>query len=311
MYAGCFLGWAGNLFLWRALGSDPARLLPVLAAFVPAVQSVLFPASATLTARWGPAVTEALTVLPVAAVSAACVATYLDSINVAALIPPLSVPRAVADAAPGLTSWAVFRAFETASAAYLPALIGKTFLLTRVGLELALAGAYAVLAPSRLLLLAVPALMHAALLNTHVMHPAATAALDASLAADGFSLLARQESVTGYVSVLENTSAGYRVLRSDHSLLGGNWVRFETPTGIAEPIYAVFIMLEAVRLVRTVEPIDDAGASALVMWVFVYSVHFCCCIYTIPSSLLTNRQRPRDRNHANGAHHTRHQDDRR
>ena len=66
----------------------------------------------------------------------------------------------------------------------------------------------------------------------------------------------RRESVTGYVSVLDNTEAGYRVMRCDHSLLGGEWQK--APKGLEhlarggfkEPIYAVFVLLEAVRLVE-------------------------------------------------------------
>ena len=57
-------------------------------------------------------------------------------------------------------------------------------------------------------------------------------------------------------------------MRCDHSILGGNWLAGlgswaggEKPIlsagRVAEPIYAVFVMLEAVRLVQDV----DASAS--------------------------------------------------
>jgi hypothetical protein len=131
-----------------------------------------------------------------------------------------------------------------------------------------LAAAYAAVAvPSSkwLLLAAAPALLHTAVLNTHLATPWATAALRSTLTAHNFTLLARRESLTGYVSVLESVDAGYRVMRCDHSLLGGNWMRFPNVRGVAEPIYAIFVMLEAVRLVQTPQPIVDAEASALVV----------------------------------------------
>lgn len=82
-----------------------------------------------------------------------------------------------------------------------------------------------------------------------------TPALNETLAPWNHTLIARRESVTGYVSILDNFEAGYRVMRCDHSLLGGEWQA--PPKGLEhldrgvfkEPIYAVFVILEAVRLV--------------------------------------------------------------
>ena len=77
----------------------------------------------------------------------------------------------------------------------------------------------------------------------------------------GYTVLMREESLTGYLSVIENRIRGYRVLRCDHSLLGGEWAPgigswpggegYNGPVGIVgEPVYAVFVMLEAIRLVQ-------------------------------------------------------------
>ncbi len=77
----------------------------------------------------------------------------------------------------------------------------------------------------------------------------------------------RQESLTGYISVVESVDQGFRVMRCDHSLLGGEWVKF-IGTGqfkgnqVAEPIYGVFAMLEAVRLVEVPKPVPDNKADA-------------------------------------------------
>ena len=79
------------------------------------------------------------------------------------------------------------------------------------------------------------------------------ATLNASLGPEGYTLLDRQQSTTGYISVLDNLKAGFRVLRCDHSLLGGEWIRYReglTPR-LREPIYAIFVTLEAVLLAQT------------------------------------------------------------
>jgi hypothetical protein len=83
--------------------------------------------------------------------------------------------------------------------------------------------------------------------------------------ANGWSLIARQESLTGYISVIESKERGFRVMRCDHSLLGGEWLKSTTKTNVREPIYGVFVMLEAVRLVEVPVSVPDNEASALVM----------------------------------------------
>jgi hypothetical protein len=90
--------------------------------------------------------------------------------------------------------------------------------------------------------------------------------------AENYTILARQESLTGYVSVLENNADNaFRLLRCDHSLLGGEWL--VTPEAYRkgqrrpESIFAVFVLLEAIRLVKPVDPsvptLDDSQKSAL------------------------------------------------
>ncbi|RAL63086.1 hypothetical protein DID88_004170 [Monilinia fructigena] len=49
-------------------------------------------------------------------------------------------------------------------------------------------------------------------------------------------------------------------------LLGGEWlVNGKKTKGIAEPIYGIFVMLEAIRLIEVEKPIKDEDASALVI----------------------------------------------
>lgn len=254
----CFFGWAGNMFLNRSLRFHPAKLLPVLALWVPAIQFYLYQTSGALTAYWGPLVMEAATLLPLIVISVSCVATELEKADLSKL------PKFIADAGPGLGSWGLFKFVEKWSGEYLQTYIGRSFFQTRIGLEALLAAAYSVYAPSKLLLLAVPAVLHTAVLNTHVLTPMASASLNSTLQASNWTLLDRKESLTGYVSVLESEEHGYRVMRCDHSLLGGEWVKHKGPR-VAEPIYGVFVMLEAVRLVKTAEAVPDSEAKALNM----------------------------------------------
>lgn len=261
LVAGCFAGWAGNLALRHALprAMSTPRLLAVVAAYVPVLQAALFPLSERLGASAGPAVTEALTLGPVAVLSAAWVADLLGDARVPRL------PSFLADAAPGLGSWAVLKSAEALSGRVLGQHVGKVLVLTRVAMEAILGVVYAALAPSRIVALAVlPGLLHTALLNPHVMTPGAAAAVNGTLAADRWVLLDRKESVTGYVSVVESLERGFRVMRCDHSLLGGQWTVLQGKQ-VAEPIYGVFAMLEAVRLVESREKVADKDANALVM----------------------------------------------
>ena len=138
-----------------------------------------------------------------------------------------------------------------------------------------LASASAFFSPSRVILFAFPAILHTLWTNPH--HPSAHGlqlANSTLQATQNYTLLARQESVTGYVSVLENhADNAFRLLRCDHSLLGGEWQ--VTPQAYAkgqrqrESIFAVFVLLEAVRLIEppvdTLPTIDDSKKSALVI----------------------------------------------
>ncbi|KAL9610838.1 MAG: hypothetical protein Q9167_004478 [Letrouitia subvulpina] len=123
--------------------------------------------------------------------------------------------------------------------------------ISRVGLQHLIALLYAILFPSKYLLLCLLPLAHSAFYNIHLPVLYQTSHLNATLQAHGFSLVARRESLTGYISVLDNLRDGFRVMRCDHSLLGGEWL-FSAPNsfGIREPIYAVFVMLEAARLIQ-------------------------------------------------------------
>ena len=146
-------------------------------------------------------------------------------------------------------------------------------LFSRLGLQAIVSLSYTVLERSfkRLAFFGILPLLHLTYINPHIPLKYNTAALNATLQTGGFSLVARQESLTGYISVLDNVKDGFRVMRCDHSLLGGEWINKPEghPAVLNEPIYAIFLMLEAVRLVETesAKSTTDNDKNALIVWV--------------------------------------------
>lgn len=237
---------------WRLI-----ELLPLIAFYIPTVQYFLFNYSNTFGATYGPLITELLTVAPLIVLSASAVGLVLEEFGVTGRW----------QSAPGIVSFVFLKIASAWSANIIQSTSGKSVLLSRLSWQVQLAASYALLAPSKLLLYAVPALLHTAILNTHVQSPWATQALNSSLQAEGYKLIARQDSNTGYISVLESVSDQFRVLRCDHSLLGGVWTmqqKGHNPV-VGEPVYAIFTMLEAVRLIEAPISVPDSEAQALVM----------------------------------------------
>lgn len=255
---GCFLGWAANTFLRDSLPINPVKALPIVAVCIPGLQHYLGTFSQTFGPQWGPVVTEVFTLLPLAIFTSASVADYWEGARLSML------PNFVADAGPGIGSWALFKLFESQAAVYLPQIIGKLRVLTRLGFELILAFAYMAFSPSKYLVYTAFPFFHTFLLNTHLQSPAATQSLISSMMTDGWLFIERRESVTGYISVVQSIQQGFRVMRCDHSLLGGEWIDHRGGP-VSEPIYGVFAMLEAVRLAEAATPVADQDAKAMVM----------------------------------------------
>ncbi|KAI0863964.1 S-adenosyl-L-methionine-dependent methyltransferase [Xylaria cubensis] len=256
VWAGLFVGWAGNLALRRALPVKTITILPLIALQIPMFQFYLFALSNLFGAEYGPAITEALTLFPLVTVSASCIADILDQADLSGL------PSSIANPTPGLVSYIVFRYSETSFFKQLIEQMGTSIMQTRMALELVLAATYSIMGRSQLLRYAVPGILHAAFYNTHLMTESATASLNSTLNANGWSLVDRWESNTGYISVLDSYANGYRVMRCDHSLLGGEWTKFGRNI-VAEPVYSVFTQLEAVRLVQVPGKVPDNEAHAL------------------------------------------------
>ncbi|KAL2353692.1 S-adenosyl-L-methionine-dependent methyltransferase [Cryomyces antarcticus] len=261
--ATALLAFVGKTTLRKHFSLDSRTLLPVLAFCIPTVQLFLFKCSTQLGPAYGPLITEGLTFLPLLLLSFYCAGAALEAVNLGDWLNPT-----VAELAPAVVSYFSFSAIERAASTYLPHVDGDVF--TRTILQLLVASAHAVLCPSWLCLLALPALIHTLYLNPHFPTTHSTNLLNSTLHQHGWSLLERTESVTGYVSVLENLDDQFRVLRCDHSILGGEWLvtpeRRRQGITVREPIYAVFEMLEAVRLVVVEgDGRTDGEKSALVI----------------------------------------------
>lgn len=249
---------SGNLaFATRISGL--MLLLPVWAAWVPFIQHLLLQFSGRLGPILGLAVNSFFnchSILVCTAYAIACVlpAPALRSGH-SLIAPPNTIPVAI------LTL--LFRIFESSALYALKELLPRFPRLTPINFQFMVTVGYALKFPSKLLVLAIPAFL---VINPHL----SPRAVDASLRPYSWTLLERQWSNTGYISVLESFDTEYRVMRCDHSLLGGEWLLTENRKKkegwqTNEPIYAVFQMLEAVRLMQLEPAIPDSEAQALVI----------------------------------------------
>lgn len=276
MVAANLAAWVGNLVFGDKFSKHTAYLIPVLAFSIPMIQFYLFQQSSRLGAVYGPLVTEILTYFPLVLLSLLCAASLMGLLNRRNISEPLW------SAGSGVATYAVFIGAQQVSTSLIKTRIGSSLLFTRSGLQFVLATCYAIFLPSRLTLLAILPFLHLVTFNVHVPLEHTTALLNETLRLNGYNLVARQESLTGYISVLDNINDGFRVMRCDHSLLGGEWLLppGNIQTGLREPIYAVFVMLEAVRLVQ---PVNHKGGTtgrdiqktALVMYAFTLSLWMC------------------------------------
>lgn len=246
----------------RTLGF--AKSLAILALFVPSIQSGLYSFSGRFGPTWGPRITYSLTSVPL---------SWLSLLHLVILIAEVS-PFAILAGGPATGSLIVFCGsglrtlsltgtlyhFQIQIQKYLEHGLLKLMMIasgthavsSRFGLQAVTAFLYTQLgAPLdriKLILAATLPVLHLAFVCPHLPLQFNTDVLNSTLRAEGYSLVARQESLTGYISVLDNVNAGYRVMRCDHSLLGGEYVNKPRGSIYNEPVYTIFLTLEAVRL---------------------------------------------------------------
>lgn len=258
--------------LWKGSSEDWARTTALTALGASFMQIYLFRYSGTLGPNAGPLISTLITTFPIILTSGiTAVKELTQTINNTPSRDRPQKNRLPHSSIAGLLSGVA------CLIAYLLPNSGSYLLLdwlrtkgqySRIGLYYILSTFYACLHTPRYHLLLIPLTLQIALFPSYLPHPYSNQILNTTLHKHGYSLIARQESTTGYISVLDNLKDGFRVMRCDHSLLGGSWT---PPAGyverVREPIYAVFVMLEAVRLVH---PYDAAprvhdNENALVM----------------------------------------------
>lgn len=254
-------GWFLKDQIMKRFGRVAAYLLPILAFWTPTLQYFLLQQSSKLGNPAGPVITELFGYFPLITLTVAIAGKQIQyALHLEAQ------GDLVVEHVPMLASYAIYSASEHIAEAILSSTIGFTVLFTRAGLQFIIAALYAAVIPSKMLLLAIPSVLFSL---TSDVHLGGISGVNSAISHEGYSLLARQESYTGYISILENQNDGFRVMRCDHSLLGGQWTK--TAPGyhpeVEDPIYAIFAMLEAVRLVEPDHggPRVDANSKALVI----------------------------------------------
>ena len=271
-------------------GLQPSRavfLQTILAIWTPLLQMALTPTARFIGPGLSALMLNTTIVGPMIILATNAMASRLEPF-VLLHLPPDSSPFVSS-----LVSVAVFGITAMPFDLYLPILVGSHQLLTRSLLPFAIPPFLMLLLPSRRELGFIAMLYVLSLLSVpHASFSLLAGYVDKTLSEVGHTVIAREESVTGYISVIENRAKGYRVMRCDHSLLGGEWIlgvgswpggeSYNGPSGlVAEPVYAVFVMLEAIRLVQdnysqaenrgtefstTLDPmVPDNKARALVM----------------------------------------------
>ncbi|KKZ63687.1 hypothetical protein EMCG_01994 [[Emmonsia] crescens] len=257
MMVAALCGWFGKDQIRKRLSKSIMSFLPVLAFSIPTIQFFLFRWSMQLGAVYGPLLTELLTYFPLVLLSVSSVTMLLEDADLR------RYGETLGNHGPFFGSYILFSTLEKFIGFLLPTYIGKNALMARIPLQLITASLYAISLPSKWLLLALPSLLFSFRYNVHFPFERTTTLLNSTLQAENFVLLHREESLTGYLSVVENVKEHYRVMRCDHSLLGGEWMQMPNTQypEVREPIYSIFTMLEAVRLINNDDGSPRRGGS--------------------------------------------------
>ena len=247
-----------------------SRLFAIWGFSIPSIQSGLYSFSGKFGPIWGPRSTYLMTSVPL---------FYLSLLHLVVLIAEVLPLKIFAERAATrstkefcgnvlatilltdalyhfLSQFQVY--LENRLPTFMMLRLGTHAVFSRFGLQTITALMYASFAASlqhfKVFFAAILPLLHILLVCPHMQLPYNTDILNRTIHAQGFSLVARQESLTGYVSVLDNVKQEYRVMRCDHSLLGGEYLRKPKGSRYNEPVYTIFLTLEAVRLLQTEPP---------------------------------------------------------
>lgn len=264
-------------FAWRMIYNGQAlvsfatqpAIIPVFAAWIPFIQLHLASTARYIGPAYSAALIKGVTLVPLQGLLLNVIRTSIER----------SIPKS--EFIVGLGALALYFGVEYIWTSYQYLILGVFYGFLRPYLMLLVSLVLMSLLPTRWLTWALIPTLHTILWNPHSTISLPTQRLNNLLVQQNFFLVARQESLTGYLSVLENVQHGYRLMRCDHSILGGNWIAGvgSWPGGenssievgrLAEPVYAAFVMLEAIRLVRDQDKpvftgIGDNQAKALNM----------------------------------------------
>ncbi|KAK5061425.1 hypothetical protein LTR84_007968 [Exophiala bonariae] len=224
-----------------------SRWIATFSFWIPTFQFLLFQLSSSLGNPAGPVITELLTVYPLITSSVYIAVEYFDDLCYGTTKAPAG------NTVPAMGLFVLFTVLQRAARSTIASFSGPGFLRSRVGLQLIIGMLYAMVIPKSLVWPAFPSVVITMIANPHCTLTKTTEVLNNTLGLYDYTILERQESITGYISVLEDNQKGFRVMRCDHSLLGGEWKIDSTTKAankVGDPIYSIFTMLEAVRLVE-------------------------------------------------------------
>ena len=255
-----------------------SRFYAIWGFLMPSIQSGLYNFSGKLGPTWGPRITYCLTSVPLSYLSLLHIMIFITEAFPLAIFAEGAATRSMKDFCNTSLGTLLLTSILYHSLARLklylesrlPTLIMLNFgthaVFSRFGIQTVTAMMYTQLdAPFerfKLIFTAILPLLHLITICPHVQLPYNTNVLNSTLRAEGYSLVARHESLTGYISVLDNFNEGYRVMRCDHSLLGGEYLRKPRGSRYNEPVYTIFLTLEAVRLLHTKASESQVSATS-------------------------------------------------
>lgn len=245
------LVWITNKEMGQVGSGRLCAVIPTLGCVVPVILDLSFPYSRVLRPQYGPLLLSLLTSLPLMYLS--LLYALRNTMRIKDQFPNVKEDfGTIPSIAALLGLWFIFRALRQRANVAVQLCI-NTFsgpTSTRFGFQVILSLIYGIWALRKRQYWTI-GLVLLTVFNIHVPTARNDVRLNEILSKEGYALVARRESVTGYVSVLDNVKDGFRIMRCDHSLLGGEWLQQSPDSQLKEPVYSVFVMLEAVRLVET------------------------------------------------------------
>jgi len=180
----------------------PPRYLPFLAFYLPLVQWFIFQDSARLGATNGPLTSETVSYFPIILIACICASDALDAIPLYQRVPAVQVVVGVLALGgiyygePYMTTFLGELPARTDLSQMLTQLGSPFDITSRVNLQMITAASAIPLSPSWINVLAIPALVHTTLFNSHLKSTYTNHVLNGSLYNENWMILDRQESTT-------------------------------------------------------------------------------------------------------------------